>query len=384
MASATLADALVVVSSRHGDPVAAVAEVVAGVGARPLAGGLLFCSHRYPRRPLAQALKGRFGDIPLIGCTSAGELSPRGYDQDSLVFIGFPADDFRMALHCFDELDDFDPVAGRSAIRALTAGMDQADLGSASRPHPHRAAIFLVDGLSHREELLAMTVQEALGETQLVGGSSGDGMLFRETGILVGDRFVQDAAVVAILSSTRPMRAFTANHYLPGAEKMVVTAADPAARVVYQINARPAAEEYLRVAGRKGEQLDAAFFAAHPPMVRAGGAYHVRSIQSVNADGSLTFYCAIDNGIVLSIGEPVDRLAQLERLFNDLESGLGAIDHVIGFDCVLNRIDAEQRQLQRAVSELYARRGVVGFNTYGEQFRAAHINQTLSGLVIGR
>ncbi|RZI38141.1 hypothetical protein EGT07_35715, partial [Herbaspirillum sp. HC18] len=125
-------------------------------------------------------------------------------------------------------------------------------------------------------ELLAMTVQEALGETQLVGGSSGDGMLFRETGILVGDRFVQDAAVVAILSSHRPMRAFTANHYSPGAEKMVVTAADPAARVVYQINARPAADEYLRVAGRTGEQLDAAFFAAHPPMVRAGGSYHVR------------------------------------------------------------------------------------------------------------
>jgi hypothetical protein len=119
-------------------------------------------------------------------------------------------------------------------------------------------------------------------------------------------------------------------------------------------------------------------------MVRAGGAYHVRSIQSVNADGSLTFYCAIDNGIVLSIGEPVDRLAQLEHLFDGLEDGLGGIDHVIGFDCVLNRIDAERRQLQRSVSELYARRGVVGFNTYGEQFRAAHINQTLSGLAIGR
>lgn len=384
MAASVLADALVVVSSHHSDPVAAVAEVVTGVGSRPLAGALLFCSHRYPRRPLAEALKGRFGNIPLIGCTSAGELSPRGYDQDSLVFIGFPAGDFRMGLHCFDDLDDFDPVAGRGAIRALNAAMDQADLASGLTPHPNRAAIFLVDGLSHREELLAMTVQEALGETQLVGGSSGDGMLFRETGILVGDRFVQDAAVVAILSSHRPMRAFTANHYSPGAEKMVVTAADPAARVVYQINARPAADEYLRVAGRTGEQLDAAFFAAHPPMVRAGGSYHVRSIQSVNPDGSLTFYCAIDNGIVLSIGEPVDRLAQLEQLFSGLEAGLGGIDHVIGFDCVLNRIDAEQRQLQRAVSDLYARRGVVGFNTYGEQFRAAHINQTLSGLAIGR
>lgn len=384
MAAVDLADQLVVVSSRRSDPDAAVADIVAGVGGRSLAGALLFCSHQYARQPLALALKGRFGNIPVIGCTSAGELSPRGYDQDSLVFIGFPASDFRMALHCFDDLDGFDPVAGRSAIRALAAAMDQADLESGTEPHGNRAAIFLVDGLSHREELLAMTVQEALGETQLVGGSSGDGMMFRETGVLVGDRFLKDAAVVALLSSRRKMRAFTTNHYRPGAEKMVVTAADPVSRVVYQINARPAADEYLRMAGRTGEQLDTAFFAAHPPMVRAGGAYHVRSIQSVNADGSLTFYCAIDNGIVLSIGEPVDRLAQLEHLFDGLEHGLGGIDHVIGFDCVLNRIDAERRQLQRSVSELYARRGVVGFNTYGEQFRAAHINQTLSGLAIGR
>lgn len=384
MAHSALAEDLAVVSSHLGDPTAAVAEIVAGVGARALAGGLLFCSHRYPRAQLAHALTGQFHGIPLIGCTSAGELSQRGYDDDSLVFIGFPAADFRMALHCFDDLDHFDPVIGRDAIRRLSASVTEAEQDGSSAAHPNRAAIFLVDGLSHREELLAMTVQEALGDTPLVGGSSGDGMLFRETGILVGDRFLKDAAVVAILSSRRPMQAFTANHYLPGGEKMVVTAADPALRVVHQINARPAADEYLRLAGRTGEQLDAAFFAAHPPMVRAGGAYHVRSIQSVNPDGSLTFYCAIDNGIVLSIGEPVDRLSQLEGLFDQLEAGVGAIDHVIGFDCVLNRIDAERRQLQRAVSELYARRGVVGFNTYGEQFRAAHINQTLSGLAIGR
>ncbi|MBC2670090.1 FIST N-terminal domain-containing protein [Novosphingobium piscinae] len=384
LAQTGLADDLAVVSSHRSNPADAVAEVVAGIGGRRLAGGLLFCSHRYPREPLARALAGRLGGLPLIGCTSAGELSQRGYDEDSLVFIGFPASDFRMALHCFDDLDHFDPAMGREAIRRLAARLTRAELGGEAAPLPNRAAIFLVDGLSHREELLAMTVQEALGDTPMVGGSSGDGMRFRETGILVGDRFLRDAAVVALLSSRRPMQAFTANHYLPGAEKMVVTAADPAARVVHQINALPAADEYLRLAGRTGEQLDAAFFAAHPPMVRAGGGYHVRSIQSVNPDGSLTFYCAIDNGIVLSIGEPVDRLSQLERLFDGLEAGLGGIDHVIGFDCVLNRIDAERRQLQRAVSELYAQRGVVGFNTYGEQFRAAHINQTLSGLAIGR
>ncbi|WP_068071520.1 FIST N-terminal domain-containing protein [Novosphingobium lentum] len=382
MAQSLCDDGLVVVSSHDPDPDRAVADVAAGLGTRALAGGLLFCSHSYDRDRLSAAIARHLGGFPLIGCTSAGELSERGYDSDSLVFIGFPADAFRMAVHCFDDLDGFDVEAGRAAIRQLAAGAVQRarELGDKA----NHAALFLVDGLSHREELLTMTVQDALGDTVMVGGSSGDGMLFRETGIFVNGQFLKDAAVVAILSSLRPMHVFSAHHYRPGPAKMIVTGSDPQARVVYEINAMPAADEYRALAGRPGEPLDAAFFAAHPPMVRAGGQYHVRSIQSANPDGSLTFYCAIDNGIVLSVGEPVDRVKSLHSLFDEVDAAVGGIDHVIGFDCVLNRIDAENRQLGHQVSRIYSERRLVGFNTYGEQFRAAHINQTLSGLAIGR
>jgi hypothetical protein len=169
---------------------------------------------------------------------------------------------------------------------------------------------------------------------------------------------------------------------------MVITEADPETRTVFEINAAPAAEEYLRLASPAGgmvdETLDVHFFAAHPPMVRTGGQYHVRSIQSANPDGSLTFYCAIDTGVVLTIGEPVDRLAWMRELFQSVSRKVGSIDHIIGFDCVLNRLDAEDRQILREVSEIYIENKVLGFSTYGEQFLAAHMNQTFSGLAIGR
>ena len=119
-------------------------------------------------------------------------------------------------------------------------------------------------------------------------------------------------------------------------------------------------------------------------MVRAGGEYYVRSIQSANPDGSLTFYCAIDEGIVLTLGEADDIVGRLEALFDRLDSDIGGIDRILGFDCVLNSVEIAQRQLRTPVSELYARRGVIGFNTYGEQFRALHVNQTFAGLAIGR
>ncbi|MDI1294535.1 MAG: FIST N-terminal domain-containing protein [bacterium] len=368
--------------SHADDPFEAMAALSAALGEEPLAGAVIFCSHRYDRDRLARAINRHSEGRTVIGCTSSGELTDAGYDNGSLTIIGFPADGFCMTSHCFDDIDHFDPEAAREAVRALAARADRDSraLGDAV----NHVALFLVDGLSHREELLTMTIQDALGDIPLIGGSSGDDLAFRQTAIFAGGQFHARAAVVAILSTTRPMHVFKAQHYQPGAAKMVITGAISHERIVTEINAEPAAAEYLRLAGHAGEELGMEFFAAHPPMVRAGGEYHVRSIQSANPDGSLTFYCAIDEGIVLTIGEPVDRIAGMEALFGDIHAHVGDVDRIIAFDCVLNRIDAEQRQIARDVSALYARHRVIGFNTYGEQYHALHVNQTFSGLAIGK
>lgn len=382
-----------VASSHAPDPHDAFAEIARSVDPAQMAGAVMFCSHRYDRELLARAARGwTMERFPMIGCTSSGELTEAGYDEDSISLIGFPADSFHMVSHRFDDLAQFDAGAARAAVRDLVA---RAEIGSERlrAEHPgqpiNHAALFLVDGLSHSEELLAMTVQDALGEIPLVGGSSGDGMMFKETGIFSDGAFHGAGAVVAILSTPRPLHVFRRQHYRPGTVKMVITGADPGARRVTEINAEPAAEEYLRLAGaphlaKDPTGIDMGVFAACPPMVRAGGDYHVRAVQSANADGSLTFYCAIDEGIVMTLGEPVDQLASLTSTIADIREAVGEIDHIIAFDCVLNRINAERHQLGRPISDIYRRFGVVGFNTYGEQFHALHVNQTFSGLAIGR
>ena len=377
-----LAVGTVFASSHSEDPRTAMEEIMRQIGDDPLAGLLIFCSHRYDREALARAINLNSEGVPVIGCTSSGELTEAGYDQDSLTCIGFPRSAFHFVSHCFDDVENFDPVSAREAIRALAAiaDRDSRQLGEKI----NHVALFLVDGLSHREELLTMTIQDALGDIPLIGGSSGDGLAFRETAIFNGGRFHQRVAVVAILSSARPMHVFKSQHYQPGASKMVVTGAISQDRIVTEINAEPAAAEYLRLAGHAGEALGVEFYAAHPPMVRAGGEYHVRSIQSANPDGSLSFYCAIDEGIVLTIREPLDRIACMEKLFAKIRDQIGSVDRILAFDCVLNCIDAEQRQISRDVSKLYSEHRVVGFNTYGEQYHALHVNQTFSGLAIGR
>lgn len=372
---------MIACTSRAADPQAAVAELAECIDGRKLSGALLFCSNAYPRDALQQALAERMPDVRLYGCTSAGELTEQGYDTHSVVLIGFPEGPFSMASLRFDDLDSFDPAAAQGAIRQLVA-QSRRDHGAGEGLH--QVALFFVDGLSHREELLTMTAQHALGDIQLIGGSSGDGLSFRDTAIFHEGAFHKDAAVIVLLTSRRPLHVFCKSFYRPGPAKMVITEADAESRVVTEINAAPAAEEYRRLAGSPVTELNAQFFAAYPPIVRTGGQFHVRSIQTANADGSLTFYCAIDTGVVLSIGEPIDRIAEMDALFEEIGDKVGEIDHVVGFDCVLNRLDAEDRQQAGAVSRMYVANRVFGFNTYGEQFRAAHMNQTFTGLAVGR
>ena len=181
-----------------------------------------------------------------------------------------------------------------------------------------------------------------------------------------------------------PCRLFKCNSFEPTSTKLVVTEADIEKRIVRELNAEPAASEYARIAGVPVSELGDYIFAAHPVIVRIGGDYYARSIQRVNEDGSLTFFCAIDEGLVLTAAGRLDTLGVVEQMFRDTEAELGEVSIYLGFDCLHRRLDAAQRQIIRDMEDLYRRHNVVGFNTYGEQYHSMHLNQTFSGVAIGR
>ena len=55
---------------------------------------------------------------------------------------------------------------------------------------------------------------------------------------------------------------------------------------------------------------------------------------------------------------------------------------ILACDCLLRRVEAEQKQLTGDISRLLSRHRAVGFSTYGEQVNSMHVNQTLTGMAI--
>lgn len=363
------------------DPVAAIDELHDSLVTADPALVVLFCSSHYDLPAVADALGRHFAGIPVIGCTTAGELTPFGYMDGSITAVAFPRGDFATAIARFDNVSRFEIGDAKPTVRDLVVQAEDAALELG--PDARHVALFLVDGMCVKEELIISALHDALGGIPLIGGSAGDDMRFEKTFVLHDGAFHHDAGVLLILTTTRPFKVFRNQHFVHSDQKMVVTQADPTRRIVTEINAEPAAREYARMVGLEGEPLTPMIFASYPVVVRVGGEYYVRSIQKVNEDESLTFFCAIDEGIVLTVATGVDIVRNLEDLFDGLTAEIGKPDLILAFDCVFRSLELEQKQLKHAASKVLASQNVVGFCTYGEQYNAMHVNQTFTGLAIG-
>jgi hypothetical protein len=340
---------------------------------------LVFFSSSLDPAAFAAALKREFGDAPVYGCTTAGEIGPDGITEGGAVAIAFRARDFAAVAHPIEDIDASTLESTRRDIADARAALE-----ALAGPGRNRFALLLVDGLCLHEEALISTIGACLDDIQMVGGSAGDGMKFGATSILFDGRSGANSAVLMLFATPLAVRPFKCNSFEPTSVKLVVTEADIERRIVRELNAEPAASEYARTIGVPESELNAHVFAAHPVIVRVGGEFYARSIQRANPDGSLTFFCAIDEGLVLTAAGRLDTLGVVEQMFADTEAELGEVAAYVGFDCLHRRLDAEQRQIFRDLEDLYRRHRVVGFNTYGEQFGSTHLNQTFSGVAIGR
>ncbi len=115
-------------------------------------------------------------------------------------------------------------------------------------------------------------------------------------------------------------------------------------------------------------------------LVRQNMNYYVRAIHGAPGAHALSFLGAIDDGLILTLGRGKEIIETLEAGL-DVKGPRGeAADFVLGFDCVLRKLEIEQKQLSGPVSEIFRRRRVFGFNTYGEQHCGVHVNQTFVGV----
>lgn len=330
---------------------------------------------------LAETLRTQLPGLECYGCTTAGELTPQGILDGDVLAIMFPRTCFSVSALVINNL----AAEGMADIaRQVAVVREEHAERTAETTHDKSFALSFIDGMSNAEEAVTSAIFWGLDDIPLIGGSAGDHLEFRKTFVIADGTAWSGRAVILIISTSIAFQIFKSDNFIPSSKKLIVTASDPARRIVHEFNAAPAADEYAAAIGIEPGSLTPLSFASHPVVVRVGGEYFCRSIQKVNEDGSLTFFCAIDDGIVLTVAQARGMVESTRNTLQGIERSLGGIDMIFGFDCILRRLDAENRQVFRGMSELYQQYNVVGFGTYGEQYQSLHLNQTLTGIAFAR
>ncbi len=360
-------------SSALKDAHAAVAQLAAELGTRSGA-YLAFVAPPYDLDTLARALRATWGER-VIGCTSAGNIGGHGFEEAPLTVIALTGSGLRLRTLLVEPLD---------ALAAGLASADQELRRWRADVDPDRSfALLLVDGLSRQEEHLAASLGTALAGLPLIGGSAGDDLSFERTAVLGVDRFVSNAASVAVLTVDSPFTLFRVQHVEPTDAVLVITDASPAERIVHTINGMPATEAYAQAIGVGVADLNTGLFSAHPVVLRAGGSHWVRSVSSILPGGALQFFAAVDTGAVLRLATSVDPVDAVRASLDALQADLGPLAGVIAFDCILRRVALRGAGLLDQVGACLQSVGAAGFSTYGEQFGDFHMNQTMVGVAFG-
>jgi len=358
----------------------AVREFYAGVMQSEMALVIFFCSSEFDLVVLADEMRRLFAGVQVVGCTTAGEIGPAGYLEHSLTGASFPASLFHAVSGRIEDLQEFQAATGQAFTQALLQRLETQTPPSGVE---HRFAMLLTGGLAVREELVTRVLQSALDRLPLLGGSAGDGVNFGSTYVYSEGRFCTDSAILILLSTNLPIKLFMTQHFVASDERLVVTEADPALRIVKEINGLPAAVAYARLLGVAVCDLSPKLFAAWPVVVQINGTNYVRAIRKVNPDSSLTFFCAIENGLVFRVAKGVGLLANLEQALARVRKEIGPPQLILGCDCILRHLEIAQSADKDRVGELLLRNNTTGFSTYGEQFHGVHVNQTFVGVALG-
>lgn len=366
-------------SSTNPDPREAIAEIHGQVFNENADITFLFVSSRYDLKTLGTEIHERFSGA-IMACTTSGEIDTQGYTENGISAFSLSSPRLGVESFFIDDLQGFVTQTDHPVRRAMQTHYIAA---KDRDPKDDAFGFLLIDVMSIMEEKLSSVLGSDFPQLPFAGASAGDDLEFRETHIYHQGVFHSKAAAFSIFHTSHPFQVFKKQHLNAKMNaRLVITEADVEKRIVKEINGYPAAEEYARLIGFDPTELNAQVFSDHPVMIRIGGEYYIRSIQRVNEDHSFTFYCAIDEGLVLTVAESADIIDHTHNSFVDLKELLEP-EVVLMCECILRRLELQGKGLTSEAEQIMQEHRAIGFHTYGEQFNGIHVNQTLTGIAIG-
>jgi len=335
---------------------------------------IFFASSKFAPEEISKKMQAAFPSALVFGCTTSGEIATGRMMDDSVVVMGFNGESILDAkIEIIEDLKDPEGVKKACDSFADHFGVPVAEM--ASREY---VGIILVDGLSGSEESLIEKIGDSTNVV-FIGGSAGDDLKFSSTHLYANGKSYTNAAILALLKPGGEFTFVKTQSFCDLGKSLVVTKADEASRVVLEFNGKPAAAAYAEAVNTTVEDASKHFM--HNPVgLLIDEEPYVRSPQQIKDNGAMAFYCGVREGMELSLLESTDIIEDTRNAISQAKAESGRIIGILNFNCILRKLELNQKNLTKEYGDLFSTVSTAGFSTYGEQY-IGHINQTATMLV---
>jgi hypothetical protein len=382
--------------SGHADSRSAAEQAarVAMVGAEPKL-LIVFAGIDHDPVALLAGLGAVAAGVPVIGCSTHGEIAPGGPRDGTVVVTAIGGPGFSVSTAVAGDVSGRQRAAGAEVAGCVA----EVDPGDSAPEFPHRVLLLLTDGLVRDQESILRGCYSVLGASiPLFGGAAADGWRMTGPYLLGGGRVLSDAVVAATIASDAPLSVSVRHGWAKLGEPMIVTGSGNGR--VYTLDDRQALDVYLdRFDAPPDAYTNAEAFTdfalPRPLGVQRRSGIEARNLSTeVDIEGrSIGGGSAIDHGgLVWALtGDEESIMAATDAACEQALAGLGGREPLglLTFSCAALRAILGDEGIQREGDRLAkwaAGAPFAGFHTYGEIARVRGIdgfhNQSLAILAL--
>ena len=356
---------------------------------------IVFSSVAHNQEEVIKGIRAVSRDIPLVGCSDAGEITTQGPDSGKIAVMALNTDKIQYSLGVGRGADKDSFTSGKTAAQAV---MSAAKI-------PSSLFVMLSEGLAENGAAAVRGVQSVMGENfPIMGGSAGDDFKFEKTYQYIDDKVLNNSVVGIGFSGNFSFGIGVQHGLEPIGPPMKVTKAEGAKLI--EVDGRPALSIYEDYFGERAKELTKepitkiAYTYPLGVSVEAGSDFLIVDVVIANNKGEITCAAEIPEGaeIRLMLGDAEKAIYAARKAAEDAKQQLNGVSPaaVIVFDCIArqkllgNRIREEIIAIQDILGNNVP---LIGFYGYGEQgpfpetagnkYYSRFHNQTLVLLVIG-
>ena len=168
------------------------------LGGKTPGASLLFAGIDHDHQALLDGVEARHPGLPLVGCTTHGEMAPSGFAEDSVVLTLFHSERVQFGAGISDGVRGDPEGAARRAVAAARNGLRE----------PARLCITVPEGLGIDVSTVLSGLRSALDPSAVVcGGLAGDDARAEQTHQFCNGRVYTDAVPVLLFAG--PVRVAT-------------------------------------------------------------------------------------------------------------------------------------------------------------------------------